>query len=63
MDKLATAPNISGKIGVESQDAVVTLTGYTATAAQAQRAGRYAGSVEGVRSVQNEIRGRVGGST
>jgi hypothetical protein len=62
MDKLAAAPNITGLIGVESKDAVVTLTGYTVTAAQAQRAGRHAGSVEGVKSVQNEIRARIGGS-
>jgi len=62
MDKLASAPNISGKIGVESKDAVVTLTGYTSTSAQAYRAGRYAGSVEGVKYVQNDIRGRIGGS-
>ena len=62
MDKLAASPNISGKIGVESKDAVVTLTGYTATTAQAYRAGRYAGSVEGVKYVQNDVRGRIGGS-
>jgi hypothetical protein len=62
MDKLASAPNISGKIGVESKDAVVTLTGYTSTSAQAYRAGRYAGSVEGVKYVQNDVRGRIGGS-
>jgi len=54
--------NLSGKIGVESQDAVVTLTGYTTTVGQAQRAGRYAASVEGVSAVQNQIRPRVGGS-
>ncbi|QJR12056.1 hypothetical protein DSM104443_03139 [Usitatibacter rugosus] len=62
MDKLAASPNISGKIGVESKDAVVTLTGYTSTSAQAYRAGRYAGSVEGVKYVQNDVRGRIGGS-
>jgi hypothetical protein len=62
MDRLANAPNISGKIGVESLDANVTLTGYTATAGQAYRAGRIAGSVDGVKYVQNEVRGRVGGS-
>jgi len=54
--------DLSGKIGVESQDAVVTLTGYTTTVGQAQRAGRYAASVEGVKAVQNQIRPRVGGS-
>jgi hyperosmotically inducible periplasmic protein len=62
MDKLAAAPHISGKIGVESHDAIVRLTGYTLTAGQAYRAGRYAGSVIGVRFVQNEIRPRIGGS-
>ncbi|APV50213.1 hypothetical protein BWI17_11260 [Betaproteobacteria bacterium GR16-43] len=62
MDKLAQSPNLSGKIGVESKDSVVTLTGYTSTAGQAYRAGRYAGSVDGVKSVQNEIRPRIGGS-
>lgn len=62
IDKLAQAPNLSGKIGVESHDAVVTLSGWTTTSGQAHRAGRYARSVEGVKYVQNEIRPRVGGS-
>ena len=62
MDRLANAQRISGKIGVESHDAVVTLTGYTSTAGQAYRAGREAGSVMGVKYVQNEIRPRIGGS-
>jgi hypothetical protein len=61
IDKLAQAPNLSGKIGVESNDAVVTLSGYTTTTGQAQRAARYAGSVQGVKYVQNEIRPRLGG--
>lgn len=62
MDKLAQAGNLSGKIGVESKDAVVTLTGYTTTSGQAYRAGRYAGSVDGVKYVQNDLRARIGGS-
>lgn len=62
MDRLASHPRLSGKIGVESHDAVVTLTGYTTTAGQAYRAGREAGSVMGVKHVQNEIRPRIGGS-
>jgi osmotically-inducible protein OsmY len=62
MDKLAAAPYISGKIGVESHDATVRLTGYTMTAGQAYRAGRYAGSVVGVKYVHNDIRPRIGGS-
>jgi hyperosmotically inducible periplasmic protein len=62
MDKLASNEHLSGKIGVESNDAVVRLTGYTSTVGQAYRAGRDAGSIVGVRYVQNEIRPRVGGS-
>jgi hypothetical protein len=62
MDALAQAPNLSGKIGVESHDRVVTLSGYTLTPGQASRAERYARDVRGVRYVQNEIRARIGGS-
>lgn len=62
IDLLARSPHISGRIGVVSDGAVVTLSGYTATAGQAQRAGRHARSIEGVREVQNLIRPRVGGS-
>ncbi len=62
MDQLAAAPNISGKIGVESRDSVVTLSGWTTTAMQADRAARTARGVIGVRYVQNEIRPRIGGS-
>jgi hypothetical protein len=63
MDLLARNPNLSGKIGVVSQDAVVTLTGYTTTSGMAWRAGRDARGVYGVRHVVNEIRPRVGGIT
>lgn len=62
MDLLRSNERLSGKIGVESHDAVVTLTGYTTTAGQAHRAGRAAGSVQGVKYVVNEIRPRIGGS-
>ena len=60
MDAIYNMPNISGKIGVESHDAVVTLTGYTTTGGQAWRAAREAGRITGVRYVNNEIRPRVG---
>jgi len=63
MEMLAANPTLSGKIGVVSEDRVVTLTGYTLTSGQAWRAGRDAGRVEGVRHVVNEIRPRVGGIT
>jgi hypothetical protein len=61
MDKLANNPRLSGKIGVESNDAVVRLSGYTLTSGQSWHAERDARSVVGVRYVQNEIRPRVGG--
>lgn len=62
MDLLARNPRLSGKIGVESYDAIVTLSGWTPTAAQARHAATDARSVMGVRDVRNEIRARVGGS-
>jgi len=62
IDAIYSMPNVSGKIGVESHNAVVTLSGYTMTAGQAWRAARTAGSIEGVRYVQNDIRPRLGGS-
>ena len=62
MDKLGENGRISGQIGVETRDAMVTLTGYTSTSGQAERAGRAARSVMGVRYVDNQIRPRVGGS-
>ena len=60
MDLLARSPSLSGRIGVVSEDAVVTLTGYVATPGMAWRAARDAGRVSGVRHVVNEIRPRVG---
>ena len=62
MDAVLHTPNITGKIGVESNDAVVTLTGWTNTSGQAYRAGRSAQGVQGVKYVDNRIRPRVGGS-
>jgi len=60
MDLLARNPNLSGRIGVVSEAATVTLTGWVATSGQAWRAGRDARGVVGVRHVVNEIRPRVG---
>ena len=62
IDRIAQAANLSGKIGVESHDSMVTLTGYTSTSGQAYRAGKLARAVIGVREVDNQIRPRVGGS-
>ena len=61
MDRLAQT-NISGKIGVESLDSRVTLSGWTSTAMQADRAARTARGVIGVKYVENLIRPRIGGS-
>ena len=62
MDLLRGSDRITGQVGVESNDAVVRLSGWTMTAAQAHRAGQAARSVQGVRYVENEIRPRIGGS-
>ena len=61
MDALAHDARLSGKIGVESHASVVRLTGWTRTVGQAERAGRMARGVTGVRYVENLIRPRVGG--
>ena len=60
MDVLARNPTLTGKVGVETRDQVVNLSGYLMTNGQVMRAGRDAGSVIGVRYVVNEIRPRVG---
>jgi osmotically-inducible protein OsmY len=60
MNVLARNTEYSGKVGVETKDQVVNLSGYLMTNGQVMRAGREAGSVMGVRYVVNEIRPRVG---
>jgi len=59
MQKLAATPNVTGLIGVESRDAVVTLTGWTNTTGQSWRAEHVVRGVTGVRAVKNEIRPRL----
>jgi osmotically-inducible protein OsmY len=60
MQMLANNSQLSGKVGVESHDQVVSLTGYLATPGQVWRAGRDASRVQGVRYVVNEIRPLMG---
>jgi len=60
MEVLANNPELSGKVGVESKDQVVNLSGYLMTSGQVMRAGREASKVQGVRYVVNEIRPRLG---
>ena len=60
MEVLAANPRLTGRIGVESHDSVVHLSGYVATPGQVGLAERDARSVRGVRAVQNEIQSRIG---
>jgi hypothetical protein len=60
MEKLANNPTLSGKVGVETRDQVVNLSGYLMTNGQVMRAARDANSVIGVRYVVNEIRTKIG---
>jgi hyperosmotically inducible periplasmic protein len=59
MDRLASNSRLEGKIGVETRDAVVTLTGWTRTEGQAWIAEQEARSVAGVAYVHNRIRPRM----
>src|SRR4051812_35336234 len=60
MERLATNTRLEGKIGVESHDAVVTLSGWTRTESQAWIAELETRRVAGVSSVHNMIRPRMG---
>ena len=57
---LSRSAELSGRVAVESKDAVVTLSGVLATEGQARRAAREARQVQGVRFVVNEIRPQLG---
>ena len=58
--RLRAMENIEGLIGVETRNAIVTLTGKVTTSGQANRAWREARNVSGVRAVDNDIRAKVG---
>lgn len=62
VDTIAADPRVSGRIGVETRNNEVTLSGFTTTPGQARHAERDARSVDGVRHVDNQIRPRVGGT-
>jgi len=62
LDTLANDSRISGRIGVETRDNVVELTGVVTTPGQARRASRDAMSVDGVKYVRNNLDTRVGRS-
>lgn len=61
VDTLANDPRLSGRIGVETNDREVELSGVVGTWGQALRAERDAKSVDGVRNVHNTLSPRVGG--
>ena len=62
VDTIASNPRISGRIGVETRDNNVNLSGIVGTPGQARSAVRDAQSVPGVRNVESELKSRVGGS-
>ena len=62
VDTLASDPRLSGRIGVETRNNVVELSGRVTTPAQVRIAERDAKSVPGVRDVQSTLRPSVGGS-
>jgi hypothetical protein len=62
VDTLANDPRISGKVGVETKNNVVELTGVVTTPGEARRASRDAMSVDGVKYVRNNLDTRVGRS-
>jgi osmotically-inducible protein OsmY len=57
---LQNNPRLTGKIGVETRDREVTLTGVVVTPGQVYLAANDARSVEGVRYVYNQLRSKVG---
>ena len=58
--RIAGDPLISGRVGVDTQRSVVTLSGRVATPVQADRAVRHAMQTTGVREVDNQLRSHPG---
>ncbi|HWH38803.1 MAG TPA: BON domain-containing protein [Usitatibacter sp.] len=63
VETLALDPRLSGRIGVETHDRDVNLSGIVGTEGQALRAERDAMSVYGVSNVHNELTTRIGPHT
>ena len=61
VDALSSDPRLAGRIGVETIDGVVSLTGIVTSAGQSRQAIRDAKGVAGVRNVHNELSTRIGG--
>jgi osmotically-inducible protein OsmY len=60
IDRIAADPLISGRVGVDTQRSVVTLSGRVATVVQADRAAWHAMRTAGVREVDNQLRSHPG---
>ena len=60
IDRIAADAQISGRVGVDTQRNIVTLTGRVATPIQADRAARHAMRTAGVREVDNQLRSHPG---
>lgn len=60
VDTLASDSRLAGKIGVQTLDREVELTGIVTTAGQSRQAERDAMSVYGVRNVSNKLATRMG---
>jgi hypothetical protein len=61
IDRIAADDSIHGRVGVDTYMNKVTLTGRVGTPWQAEKAQRHAQYTPGVREVDNQIRGRIGG--
>lgn len=57
---IASDPRLSGTVEVQTKDGVVTLEGLLTTSGEVERARLDAESVEGLREVDNHIKGTVG---
>ena len=60
INRIAADPLISGRVGVDTQRNIVTLTGRVATPVQADRAKWHAMRTAGVREVDNQLRSHAG---
>ena len=61
VDALESDPRLAGRIGVETTDGVVELSGIVTTGGQSLQAERDAKAVYGVRNVHNTLATRMGG--
>jgi osmotically-inducible protein OsmY len=61
MDRIYNDPGITGRVGVDTFNNVVTLSGRVGTPWQADKAVRHAQNTPGVREVNTQLMSRIGG--